>query len=371
MKILIIGGYGRFGGNLAKLLGDCEQLTIMIGGRSLSKAEAFCASYPGSAKVIAVRCERHEISDVLGIHNPNLVVDASGPFQAYGDNPYHVAKACIAAGINYFDLADSADFVANIGALNVDAIKADVTILSGVSTCPALSGAIVRDLAQDMSVTDISLGIAPSPKAELGLSVIKGILTYAGAPIETWRDGQATQIVGLAESRRYKIAPCNYLPLEDRRFSAVEAPELNLFPKLYPNLQNIWVGAGTRPEFLLRCLNGLAKVKARFNLLPLTPLAKLAHKVMSLCKFGPHRGGMFVSVTGEVKDQRKTKNWHLVAEGDDGPLIPSIAAEALIRKRLAGEEIAPGARSAINELKLSEFEARFTRHKIKTGVALK
>ncbi len=371
MKVLIIGGYGRFGGNLAKLLSDCEGLTLLIAGRNLAKAKQFCAAYQGIAEARPLTCDRNDIAPVLEKEKPDLVVDASGPFQTYGNNPYHVAKACIAVGIHYFDLADSAGFVANIGELNKDAKKARVTVLSGVSTCPALSGAVVRDLAQGMTVTDITLGIAPTPKADLGLSVIKGILSYTGTKIPTVKDGKQTHFIGLAESRRYQIAPDNYPPLEERRFSAVEAPELIIFPKLYPRLQNIWVGAGTRPEFLLRLLNGLAIMKARFNLPNLTLLAKLVHRVMSLCKFGPHRGGMFVEVTGEVDGQSITRAWHLIAEGNDGPLIPAIAAETLVRKMLAGKKLETGAGSAEAELTLAEFEARFARHQIVSTIRRK
>ena len=45
-------------------------------------------------------------------------------------------------------------------------------------------------------------------------------------------------------------------------------------------------------------------------------------------------------------------------------VIPSIAAEALIRKKLNGETFKTGARTAVNELKLADFEARFAHHAI-------
>ena len=58
--------------------------------------------------------------DVLGQLRkaaPDLVVDASGPFQVYGD-PYRVVRAAIAAGIDYLDLADGSDFVKGIAQLD-------------------------------------------------------------------------------------------------------------------------------------------------------------------------------------------------------------------------------------------------------------
>ena len=50
---------------------------------------------------------------------PDVVVDASGPFQAYGD-PYRVVRACIARRASYLDLADGSEFVAGIGTFDAE-----------------------------------------------------------------------------------------------------------------------------------------------------------------------------------------------------------------------------------------------------------
>jgi hypothetical protein len=43
LRILILGGYGTFGGRLARLLADEERITLIVAGRSMARAEAFCA----------------------------------------------------------------------------------------------------------------------------------------------------------------------------------------------------------------------------------------------------------------------------------------------------------------------------------------
>jgi NAD(P)-dependent dehydrogenase (short-subunit alcohol dehydrogenase family) len=60
LKILILGGYGTFGGRLAQLLADEARLTVVIAGRSRAKAEAFCAglSSGGEAHAGGVRSRR-------------------------------------------------------------------------------------------------------------------------------------------------------------------------------------------------------------------------------------------------------------------------------------------------------------------------
>ena len=43
-RVLIVGGYGIFGGRLAQLLADEARLTLIIAGRARDRAEAFCAA---------------------------------------------------------------------------------------------------------------------------------------------------------------------------------------------------------------------------------------------------------------------------------------------------------------------------------------
>jgi hypothetical protein len=59
---------------------------------------------------------------------------------------------------------------------------------------------------------------------------------------------------------------------------------------------------------------------------------------------------------------------HMIAEGDEGALIPSMAAEAIIRRRLEGRRPAPGARAALCDLELTDYEALFTCRRIVSGV---
>ena len=49
LRVLIVGGYGVFGGRIVALLEDEPRLTLIVAGRSLAKANAFCATR-GKAK---------------------------------------------------------------------------------------------------------------------------------------------------------------------------------------------------------------------------------------------------------------------------------------------------------------------------------
>ena len=163
MKLLILGGYGVFGGRLAQLLSNCGELTMIIAGRTEGKAVAFCEAYQGAATVTPLALDRADIAAALTAHKPDIVIDATGPFQTYGDDPYFVPRACIAAKVDYMDFADAADFVFGIDELDAAAQEAGVSVLSGVSSFPVLSAAVLRKLGEDMSITDVIGGVAPSP----------------------------------------------------------------------------------------------------------------------------------------------------------------------------------------------------------------
>jgi hypothetical protein len=95
----------------------------------------------------------------------------------------------------------------------------------------------------------------------------------------------------------------------------------------------------------------------------------LFHFAMNRLRWGEHRGGMFVEIDGRRADGSPvTRAWHLLAEGDDGPFIPSMAAEALIRKYQAGHTPPPGARAATTDLELADYRRLFEGRTIHDGV---
>src|SRR5262249_17406897 len=155
----------------------------------------------------------------------DIVADASGPFQVYGD-PYRVVRAALAAGIDYLDLADGSDFVKGIAQLDAEAKARNVFALAGASSFPLLTAAVARRLSAGMVRIDaISAGIAPSPYATRGLNVIRSIASYCGKPFALLRDGRASIGYGLTETRRFTIAPPGVVPLGNRHFSLVDAPD--------------------------------------------------------------------------------------------------------------------------------------------------
>jgi short subunit dehydrogenase-like uncharacterized protein len=142
LKVLILGGYGTFGGRLAELLADEPRLTLIIAGRSQAKAAAFCNELRAQAECIPAVFDRDgDVLAQLRALAPDVVVDASGPFQMYAD-PYRVVRAALTLRINYLDLADGSAFVKGIAQFDTEAKARGVFVLSGVSSFPVLTAAV-------------------------------------------------------------------------------------------------------------------------------------------------------------------------------------------------------------------------------------
>jgi len=128
LKVLILGGYGTFGGRLAHLLADEPRVTLIIAGRSVAKAAAFCGSLRAPrAEFMPLAFDRDgDVERQLRESAPDMVVDASGPFQIYRDS-YRVVQACLALGVHYLDLADGSEFVKGIAQFDGETRRATLS----------------------------------------------------------------------------------------------------------------------------------------------------------------------------------------------------------------------------------------------------
>ncbi|MBY3211846.1 SDR family oxidoreductase [Rhizobium laguerreae] len=384
--LLIIGGYGTFGGRLAQLLGDEPRLRLLVAGRSLEKADDFVADLRSpkdgaeglgsnnlGALVQAVAFDRDgDLTEQLTRMRPHLVVDASGPFQNFGKDGYKVVEACIDLGIDYADIADSTGFVAGIGGLDAAAKAKGTFALSGLSSLPALSFAALDAMSPHFSRVDsVAAGIAPSAHVRIGLNVVRAIASYAGKKIIVRRDGRPAAGRGLIDSMRVTVAAPGAAPLRSRTFLLVDAPDLALLPARFAGLKSSFAGVGTEPQPLQHLLSLAARL-VHLRLLPsLLPFARLLQRASHAFAVGQHRGGMFVRMSGlDHTGERLTSGWHLIAEGDDGPFIPIIGVDALVRRLLTGIRPENGARPAAGELRLDDFEAAFRRFQITTGIRM-
>lgn len=353
LRVLIVGGYGVFGGRLARLLRHDENIELLIAGRSLRKAQAFCRQHGGIPQHFDLDGPLIAQLRALG---PQVVVDAAGPFQHYGGDPYRLARAAVATGAHYLDLADDADFVGGITALDGAARTAQRTVLSGVSSVPALSSAAIEQLRRGLvRIEHIETVILPGNRAPRGLSVVRAIVSQAGRPLAIWR-GDAWRCEPAWAGLEAVQLTAGTRQLTPRWASPIGAPDLLLFPARY-GARSVAFRAGLELRLLHGGLWLLAWLPRLGLLSSLSFTAPLLRFVADLFKpWGEDRGGMRVTVIGENGTHRnEMRQWTLIAEAGDGPFIPAIPAAAWLRQRARGVAPTPGARPCVGELSLLQL----------------
>jgi hypothetical protein len=362
-RVIVVGGTGGFGRRLVAGLVATSDLDVVIASRDVARGQAFAATLPpGRAEAIAL--------DIAAV-TPELlretaafaVADAAGPFQGAD---YRLARAAIAAGMHYVDLADARDFVAGFPALDAAAREAGIVALTGASSTPALSHAVLYRLTAGWRQIDrVEIAISPGNQASpRGLSVIRAILSYAGKPVRVFVGGDWITRAGWGMTIRRDMPG-----LGRRWLSLCETPDLDLVPTRFAPRQAALFRAGLELT-ALHCGLLIASLPVRARLLrSLLPFARPFRWIAErLRHFGSDRGGMLVEAVGlDAAGEPVHASWSLVAAAGDGPAVPTLAALAVLRAIAAGEAPLPGARACVGVVDLAAIEREFAPYRITTA----
>jgi len=347
-KILILGGYGNFGARIAARLAEDPALQVTIAGRSEEKCRAFAARHPNMLwrKMDAATGLKEALAEI----KPQTVIHTCGPYQG---QDYGAAQACIDAGCNYIDLADGRDFVGGIGALDARAKEKGVTVISGASSVPCFSAAVIDHFRPAFgAITAIDYAISTAQRNPPGLATAAGVLGYAGKPFKTLIDGRMQDVYG------WQSLHSHAFPLLGRRFLGnCDIPDLGLFPLRYPELQTLRFYAGTElavPHIGLWLLSGLVRCGLVKNLAHYAGLLNRMNGWFDM--FGSERSGFYMTLTGTTPDGRnKRESFCLLAREGRGPLTPCIPAILLSRMLSAGALKKPGAFPCLGLITLQQY----------------
>ena len=337
---------------------------LLIGGRDAQRAESLANSLGHGVQGVGVDLSDHGFSRTLIELGIELLIHTAGPFQEQG---YAAARAAAAAGAHYIDLADGRRFVCDFpGSLNKTFESAGRTAVSGASTVPALSSAVVDHLCAGWQHVDtIDICIAPAQSAPRGKATIAGVLSYCGAPIRVWSDGEWQARLGWAKPERVEFAR-----LKPRLGALCDIPDLELFPQRYAVRQRVMFRAALEVGFTQRAFALLAGLRGRGMLPNPSKLAGILNFGAGAFDFlGTDVGGMVVRAGGvDGAGKPRQRAWHIQAGDNHGPEIPCMAAILLAQRMARGELLPAGAFACAGMLDLSEFEPEFKRWQMVTDV---
>lgn len=362
MRVLVLGGLGNFGARICRRLACEEGFEIIAGSRNPPATSPFAEA---NIHLQALDMNAADFVAQLRALAPQLLVHCAGPFQHQG---YSVARACCEAGVHYIDIADGRAFVSEFGAALDDVARnAGVLLVSGASSVPGLSSAVVDRLRERFSqLAAISTVIAPGQQAPRGEATMQAVLGYAGQPFPRLADGVWTVVHGWQDLERFRIAD-----LGQRWAAACDVPDLALFPQRYPEVATVTFRAALelRAQHLaLWCVAALRRLGVPI------PLHRHARRLDAfttryLDRFGSDHGGMLVRLSGRLVDGRRGHvAWHLSAPNGDGPEIPCMAAVLLALRLARGDLATRGAQPCMGLLQLEDFTAEFQRWAMTTWI---
>ena len=347
--VLILGAAGNFGRRIARRLARAANVELLLAGRRRASVAALAAEL-GTASPHVLDRLAGDFAGALQRLAPDVVVDTTGPFQTAD---HRVPRAAVLAGAHYLDLADARDYVTSIDHLNELAQARARCVLSGVSTLPAVSSAVLAEYAASFDRLDaVDVCIAPGQDTPRGTATLAAVLSYAGQtvpvasadgsiPARAWLDGRRFQHPVLGTLRGLLCDVPDNVLLRDHFSVTGEV-------RFYAALELAPMRSGMRA----------AAVASRLGWIRdwtwLTPA--LLGMSRWFDPFGSDNGGMTVEMRGVLLDGPRRRqgriSWHLTARNGHGPEIPATPA-VVLAPRLSTLE--PGARPCIGELTLADF----------------
>jgi len=247
-RVVVLGGYGNFGARIAATLARDPAMAVTVVGREPSRAADTAATISlecgNRVDAAAFDVSARDIGARLRTLEPNLVIHTCGPFQS---RDHGVARAALSVGAHYVDLADARKFVCGIRAIDDAARSRELLVVSGASTVPGLSGAVLDAFAHEFDVLQsIDLGIAPGNRTPRGSATVASVASYVGRQFGVWDGGVWQPAYGWQRLRRYRYPPV----VGTRWLADCDVPDLELFPERYPGVQSVRFGAGLELPFL-------------------------------------------------------------------------------------------------------------------------
>jgi len=276
-----------------------------------------------------------------------VVINTCGPFQLCD---YSVAETCIKFKVHYVDLSDGREFVTGISSLNTKAKEAGILVVSGASTVPGLSSAVLEKYQDEFSeIESLKYGISPGQKANRGLATTKSIMSYVGKPLKPFAGNN--KAYGWQDIYRQV-----YPELGTRWMANCEVPDLDLLPEHY-GIKSIRFSAGMELSFMhlgIWFMSWLVRLGLPLNLPKRSAFLLRASDWFDI--LGSPDGGMHIIMNGKDKNGNpKEIKWFVIAKDGDGPQIPTIPAIILAKKLVAGKLNETGAKPCVGLVLLDEY----------------
>lgn len=332
MRALVLGGAGTVGQAVARDLIKQEQVKKVILGDIITDPGRLHDKLRTSEKVLLSRVDLNNHEDLVkAIKDVDIVVNCAGPFY---QTAITVSKAAIEARVNYVDICDDYDVIGNLfeSEINSAAMKAEVTVLTGMGSDPGTNNLIAKYYANKLervdeialfwvvSIADIEGGAAWDHSLHMNLGKIP---QYLDGKLQYVEAGSGEEMVAFPE------------PLGTCQVSYVGHPQPLTLPRYIDGVKRVTIKGGLLPAWV----NQLIKEQKATGFLNIEPMeikgVKIAPYDLTLQLWrtipedrdkGPASSGIKVTVRGEREGKQVTYTADMVGRMAPGTgMPPSIA----------------------------------------------
>jgi hypothetical protein len=324
-RLFIAGGYGVFGAQIARELGD---LPLTIAGRDEAKASRYAAALGKNARGVRLdvrdpgACRR-------AFEGHAAVVHAAGPFQGQGTA---VLEACLEAGCHYVDIADDREYVRRVRSFDGRFRTAGLAAAAGCSSLPGISEALASLLRERSPVPPalarVTLFIGN--RNAKGEAAVRSVFQILGKSIEAPQG----RLPGFGDPETVALPP----PWGPRTVFNFESPEYDLFPERF-GARAVSVKLGFEWGAVGLGFRLLGRLSPSWRTGLLKPLVAAGN---ALSFFGSSGGA--VSVEFHFDDGTVTAE--AISTPRDGQTMAVLPCVLAARRLIAGGPVSPGAHTA-------------------------
>ncbi|MBE9012669.1 saccharopine dehydrogenase NADP-binding domain-containing protein [Pseudanabaenaceae cyanobacterium LEGE 13415] len=197
--VLILGGSGRIGSQVAADLLAHTKVEVTITGRNPNAGQKACQALNNALQAATMPRCRFVVVNLdnwedlqRSIALSDLVIHCAGPFHHRNAS---VLKACIDRGVNYVDVSDHPSFTCKAIALKAKAQAAGITAIVNTGIFPGISNSMVRrDIEQLDQADKVHLSYVVGGSGGAGLTVMRSTFLGLQRPFEAWINGKRERI---------------------------------------------------------------------------------------------------------------------------------------------------------------------------------
>jgi saccharopine dehydrogenase (NAD+, L-lysine-forming) len=335
MRALIIGGFGGMGQGVARDLVKQEKVEAVILADLFPDPERLSTKLRENEKTKPVKMDvnDHE-SMVKAFKDVNVVINTAGPFYK---TAVPVAKAAVAAKVNYIDICDDYEGTEILFNSEIDKLarEAGITVLTGMGSDPGTNNVLVKWYADRLDeVDDIYLYWVVSI-AELAGAAWDHSLHMTLGKIPQYIDGELVYVEGGTEA----VAEQFLEPLGTCHVRYVGHPQPLTLPKYINGVKNVIIKGALIPLWVDELIKeqkdtgflGTEPIDIKgVQVTPYDLALKLWETIPEGRDNGPQSSGLKVIVNGKRNGNSVTYTADMVGRMAPGTGLPASIASLMM-----------------------------------------